>query len=66
MWMNNINIIINMTILKNIDSDEDILEYFDIVQAISVNIEIYSFPKQVFVVKKNTLWEFQKSDLQSF
>ena len=50
MWMNNINIIINMTILKNIDSDEDILEYIDIVQAISVNIEIYLFPKQVFVV----------------
>ena len=50
-WMNNINININMTILENIDSDEDILEYFDIVQGISVNIEIFLFPKQVLVAK---------------
>ena len=50
--MNNINIIINMTILENIDSDEDILEHFDIVQGISVKIEIVLFPKQVLVAKK--------------
>ena len=40
-----------MTILENIDSDEDILEYFDIVQGISVNIEFFLFPKQVLVAK---------------
>ena len=51
-----------MTILENIDSDEDILEYFDIVQGISVNIEIFLFPRQVLVAKNRaTLREFHKS-----
>ena len=45
-----------MTILENIDSDEDILEYLDIVHGISINIEIFLFPKQVLDAKTGPLF----------
>ena len=42
----------------------DILKYIDIVHGISINFEIFLFPKQVLVAKNRaTLWEFHKYHL---